>query len=137
MLGRRFALGATDFTPESIVAFAREYDPQPFHVDAEAARSGPFGALAASGWHTASAWSGCFAAFCRAGGADPGTFLAASSLRWARPVYAGDRIAWDVEPVAIAAAERGEKIVTLRCGGTGRDGARAYQFTGTLRVADA
>ncbi len=38
---------------EAIVAFAREYDPQSFHVDAEAAKSSFFGKLVASGWHTA------------------------------------------------------------------------------------
>src|SRR6516165_5487280 len=36
-----------------IFAFAKEYDPQPFHLDEEAARRSPFGGLAASGWHTA------------------------------------------------------------------------------------
>ena len=37
-----------------IVDFARKYDPQAFHLDEEAGRNGPFGALSASGWHTAS-----------------------------------------------------------------------------------
>ncbi len=40
-------------TEEAIVAFAREYDPQPFHLDAEAAKTSFFGKLIASGWHTA------------------------------------------------------------------------------------
>jgi acyl dehydratase len=38
---------------DSIIAFAREFDPQPFHLDAEAAKTTFFGGLAASGWHTA------------------------------------------------------------------------------------
>jgi acyl dehydratase len=37
-----------------IIAYAKEYDPQPFHVDPVGARNGPFGGLIASGWHTTS-----------------------------------------------------------------------------------
>lgn len=45
-------LGPVEVTAEEIVEFARRYDPQPIHVDAEAAARGPFGGLIASGWHT-------------------------------------------------------------------------------------
>ena len=54
-----YALGATNecgsvsVDQASIVSFAKEFDPQPFHVDPEAAAAGPFGGLIASGWHTA------------------------------------------------------------------------------------
>jgi acyl dehydratase len=54
-----YALGATNecgsvsVDQASILAFAREFDPQPFHADPEAAAAGPFGGLIASGWHTA------------------------------------------------------------------------------------
>ncbi len=54
-----YTLGATDecgsvsVDQASMVAFAGEFDPQPFHVDPEAAAAGPFGGLIASGWHTA------------------------------------------------------------------------------------
>ena len=54
-----YAVGATNecgsvsVDQASIVAFAKEFDPQPFHVDPEAAAAGPFGGLIASGWHTA------------------------------------------------------------------------------------
>jgi acyl dehydratase len=44
--------GSYDVTREEIVAFAERYDPQPFHVDPEAARESMFGGLVASGWHT-------------------------------------------------------------------------------------
>lgn len=43
------------FTEEAIIAFARQYDPQPFHIDPEAARDSIFKGLIASGWHTGSA----------------------------------------------------------------------------------
>jgi acyl dehydratase len=46
--------GSYTLSEAEIIAFARDFDPQPFHVDPEAARHGPFGGLIASGWHTAS-----------------------------------------------------------------------------------
>jgi acyl dehydratase len=50
--GRVFETPARSLSEEDIVRFAREYDPQTFHTDAEAARATPFGGLIASGWQT-------------------------------------------------------------------------------------
>ena len=55
-IGRRYELGSFVFTAEEIVAFARSFDPQPFHMDEAAAANSSFGRLAASGWHTAAVW---------------------------------------------------------------------------------
>ena len=55
-LGVRTVLGWYTFTEENILAFARRYDPQPFHVDKEAAAQSIYGGLIASGWHTAAVW---------------------------------------------------------------------------------
>ena len=52
-VGLSFTSATHTLTAEEIVAFARQYDPQPFHTDHEAARETLFGGLAASGWHTA------------------------------------------------------------------------------------
>jgi acyl dehydratase len=52
--GDRFTTSSAEITEAEIVAFAKKYDPQPFHLDNEAAKSSLFGGLAASGWHTAS-----------------------------------------------------------------------------------
>jgi acyl dehydratase len=52
-VGDSFVTGERTVTAEEIVAFASEYDPQVFHLDAEAAKDTFFGGLAASGWHTA------------------------------------------------------------------------------------
>jgi acyl dehydratase len=46
--------GSVSVSEAEIIAFAKEYDPQPFHVDPVAAAEGPFGGLIASGWHTTS-----------------------------------------------------------------------------------
>jgi acyl dehydratase len=52
-IGQVFKSGRKRVDKGEIFAFAREFDPQPYHLDEEAARRSPFGGLAASGWHTA------------------------------------------------------------------------------------
>jgi acyl dehydratase len=54
VLNRAFALGSHTFEQDEIIAFARQYDPQYFHLDPETARHSHFGGLVASGWHTVS-----------------------------------------------------------------------------------
>jgi len=72
-----------------VVAFARRYDPQPVHIDADAATAGPFGGLIASGWHTASLVMRVLVEHYLARGAalaSPGV----DELRWLQPVRPGD-----------------------------------------------
>jgi acyl dehydratase len=52
-VGQVFNTGRVRIDKEQIFSFARQFDPQPFHIDEEAARQSPFQGLAASGWHTA------------------------------------------------------------------------------------
>jgi acyl dehydratase len=52
-VGQRFVSGTHLIDEEQIKAFAKQFDPQPFHLDAEAAKDTLFGGLVASGWHTA------------------------------------------------------------------------------------
>ena len=52
-VGQKFGSGTVAVTAERIKSFGREFDPQPFHTDEEAARHSFFGGLVASGWHTA------------------------------------------------------------------------------------
>jgi acyl dehydratase len=51
-VGQKFTTGSVTVTEDAIKAYAREYDPQPFHLDDAAAKDTLFGGLAASGWHT-------------------------------------------------------------------------------------
>ena len=51
-VGERSEMGRHTFGEQEIIDFGRQFDPQPFHVDPEAARRSPFGGLIASGWHT-------------------------------------------------------------------------------------
>lgn len=59
-IGERVTLDTLHFSAEDIIRFARDFDPQPFHLDAEAAKNSVFGALCASGWHTGAGWMKCF-----------------------------------------------------------------------------
>jgi acyl dehydratase len=52
-VGQVFETGRKRVEKDEIFAFAKEFDPQPYHLDEEAARQSPFGGLVASGWHTA------------------------------------------------------------------------------------
>ncbi len=54
VIDEAFALGSHTFEEAEIIAFARQYDPQYFHLDPEAAKHSHFGGLVASGWHTVS-----------------------------------------------------------------------------------
>jgi acyl dehydratase len=79
-----------DFTlsEAEIVAFAREYDPQPFHVDPVAAAEGPYGGLIASGWHTLSRTMRQIVEYYLS----PESSLGAAGvdeIRWPRPVRPG------------------------------------------------
>ncbi len=78
-------------TAEEIVEFAREFDPQPFHLDEAAARASAAGGLIASGWHSAALMMrmNCDAFFLRAASqGSPGI----ESIDWVRPVRPGDRL---------------------------------------------
>jgi acyl dehydratase len=76
---------------EDIIAFARQFDPQPFHLDEEAARRSIFGRLVASGWHTAALTMSLIArSEYRAVGGSIG--LGFESLRWPIPVLPGDEL---------------------------------------------
>lgn len=88
-VGEVFELGSVRVEEAEILEFAKRYDPQPIHVDPEAARSGPFGGLIASGWQTAGLFMRLFAIgfLNRAESlASPGV----EELRWLRPVRPGD-----------------------------------------------
>jgi acyl dehydratase len=81
--------GSVEVTEEDVLRFAREFDPQPFHVDPEAAAEGPFGGLIASGWHTAALYMGLFVRSQLLGSASMGS-PGVEELRWLVPVRPGD-----------------------------------------------
>jgi len=90
-VGERVETRSITVTRDKVVAFAHEYDPQPFHLDDAAAARSFFGRIAASGWQTASyamrlvVESGVF-------GRDGGIGVGVDELRWHKPVYPGDTL---------------------------------------------
>lgn len=103
-IGAKRALGSFTFTEENIIAFAKKYDPQPFHVDPVAAKKSLYGGLIASGWHTAAVWMKMAIAgrmnepgdgkLVRAG-VSPGF----EDMRWVKPVRPGDTLYFSSEVV--------------------------------------
>jgi acyl dehydratase len=89
--GQEFELGEKTVTREEILAFAREFDPQPFHVDERAAAASPFGGLVASGWHTAAMWMRLYVDAILARSSSIGS-PGVEEIRWLRPVRPGDRL---------------------------------------------
>ncbi len=88
-VGTEAVHGSVEVTEEEIVRFAREFDPQPLHVDPDAAAEGPFGGLIASGWHTAALYMGLFVRSQLLGSASMGS-PGVEELRWLVPVRPGD-----------------------------------------------
>jgi acyl dehydratase len=89
--GAVFELGGRSLSKEEIVAFAREFDPQPFHTDEEAARESAFGGLIASGWHTAAVFMRLYVDSLLSRAASMGS-PGIEELRWLAPVRPGDTL---------------------------------------------
>lgn len=98
VVGRRLTTGSVSIDADAIKAFAAQFDPQPFHLDDEAARTSFFGGLVASGWHTAAltmrllVTSGLPIA--------GGVIGAGGEVQWPRPTYPGDTLTAVCEVIA-------------------------------------
>lgn len=144
VVGRVMSIGSFAFTPEVIKRFARDWDPQPFHMDEAAAKESHFGALCASGWHTASVWMKLMIAHRRrqmeAAAADGermaklGPSPGFRNLRWMKPVYAGDTISYysvlaDKRP---SASRPQWGLVFSQNVGENQHGERVFEFMGSV-----
>jgi acyl dehydratase len=104
VIGEVSDLGSYTFAKDEIIAFAREYDPQPFHLDEAAGKASLFGGLCASGWHTAAIYIRLSvasrrryeAAIEKNGGrlATYGPSPGFKNIRWLKPVFPGDTISF-------------------------------------------
>ena len=128
-VGERYAGGTATVDLATIKAFAAAFDPQPFHLDEEAARASVFGRLVASGWHTMAVTmrllvEGELRSLWGLVG------LGADELRWPRPVFPGDTLSveWEVLEIRPSSSkpdrgtarlrimtrnQRGETVLTL------------------------
>lgn len=96
-VGTKSSFGSYDVTREEVIDFASKYDPQPFHLDDEAAAKTHFGRLSASGWHTCAMSMAMMVENMKtnrsAGLGSPGL----DELKWMRPVYPGDTLRVETE----------------------------------------
>jgi len=99
-VGQTYGSGRLKVEKDRIKAFAAEFDPQPFHMDEEAARTSFFGGLAASGWHTAAATMRLLVEsdLKPAGGIVGAGF---DEFRWSLPVRPGDELHLDIEVLEV------------------------------------
>jgi acyl dehydratase len=89
--GQVHELGETTVSEAEILEFARKFDPQPFHVDREAAKRSMYGGLIASGWHTGSLFMGLMVRGLLLDSTSLGS-AGIDELRWLKPVRPGDRL---------------------------------------------
>jgi acyl dehydratase len=114
--GRTFELGARTVTEEDIVEFARRWDPQPFHVDPEAAKDSVFGGLIASGWHTGAMWMRLYVDSMLGGPSSMGS-PGIEELRWLAPVRPGDTLTGRLTVLETTPSERRPDRGTVRIRG--------------------
>jgi acyl dehydratase len=138
--GERDELGAYTFTTENIKSFARHYDPQPFHMDEAAARRSHFGALCASGWQTAAVWMRLMVDYqkrddeARRARGEAVAVLGPSpgfrELKWLKPVYVGDIVAYATEVIDKRASNSRPEwgLISIRNTGVNQKGEPVISF---------
>ena len=102
--GQKFESGRLRVDRDRVKSFAAEFDPQPFHLDEEAAKRSLFGGLAASGWHTAALTMKLLveSELKPAGGILGVGF---DEFRWPKPVRPGDELHVDIEVLETRASK--------------------------------
>jgi len=132
-VGQRFASAAHAIDEAQIIAFAAQFDPQPFHLADEAARGTLFGGLAASGWHTAAITMRLLVGSLPIAG---GIVGAGGEIAWPRPTRPGDVLQVESEIVEIApSASRPDRgLVTLRSETRNQRGETLQTLTARLVV---
>ena len=144
--GLGIELGSHTFTAEAITAFARLYDPQPFHLDEAAAARTYFGGLSASGWHTAAVWMQLMVAWqfravraVLARGDKPGKLGPSPGfrdMRWREPVRPGDTLTYSTR-VTGAEDWPGRPawgLMTMHNEGRNQHGRAVFSFEGRVLI---
>jgi acyl dehydratase len=147
-LEQKVIIGTRHFSAEDIIRFAKKFDPQPFHVDAEAAKGFVFGGLCASGWHTCGGWMRTFvdywdatvSALIKEGKTPPqlGPSPGFQDLAWIKPVYAGDDITYSVTASGARALKSrpGWRLNTSLAEGFNQKGEPVLRFTSNVLEFD-
>jgi acyl dehydratase len=133
-VGQRFETGTYVVTAAEAHGFAAAYDPQPIHLDEEAARAGPFKGLSLSGWHTAAI---TMRLFVEQGPPIAGGMIGlGAELSWPRPTRPGDtlRLTSEIVEVRPTRSRPDRGIVTIRSETLNQRNEVVQVFVGTLLV---
>ena len=132
--GQKYRSPTLRIEADAIVAFAAEYDPQPFHLDDAAARRTIFEGLAASGWHTAALTM----KLCLASDFQPisGILGVGGELTWMRPVRPGDELHVEIDILETrpSRSRPDQGLVKIRITTLNQAGEPVQAFTPTLFV---
>ena len=138
--------GRHTFGADEIKAFAGRFDPQLFHLDEDAAARSHFGALCASGWHTAVVWMRLMIDHRRAlteaarARDEPvprtGPALGIRELKWLKPVYVGDTIDFKSEVVELRTSNSRPRfgLMSILSAGVNQNGTPVISFVSTTFV---
>ena len=133
--GQTFGSGSLMVSDREIMRFGAEFDPQPFHLDPEAARDTVFGGLAASGWHTAALTMRLLVD----GEMTPANGIVGAgfeSLNWPRPVRPGDtlRVVSEILEVRPSRSRPTQGMIKVRSRTFNQDGEVVQESVGNLVV---
>jgi acyl dehydratase len=139
VVGEENVLGSHEFTREAIVAFARAWDPQAFHLDEVAGKASIFGSLCASGWHTGCVamrkivdWRDAHRAASLARGENIpplGVSPGVTNMRWPNPTRPGDVVTYHSRVTSKRETKRPQwGLVGIRTWGVNQDGLEAISF---------
>ena len=133
-VGQKFHTGRRRVDASEIAEFAAKYDPQPFHLDAEAAKASLFGGLAASGWHSAAMMMRLVvdSEFRPAGG----IIGSGGELAWLKPVRPGDELRVESEILELrqSRSRPDQGLVKVRVTTLNQHDEPVQTFTPTLLV---
>jgi acyl dehydratase len=134
-VGQTFTTGRLKVDAQQIKAFAAQFDPQPFHLDEEAASQSIFQGLVASGWHTAALVMRLLvdSEDKPAGGL---IGLGFEELRWPRPVRPGDELHAQIEVLEVraSASRPGQGLIKVRTTALNQNGEAVQVTVGNLFV---
>ena len=134
-VGDVFEFGGKEVTREEVIEFASEYDPQPFHLDDEAAEKSLFKGLSSSGWHNCAMLMGMICDGYLNETASRG-FVGFDEVRWMKPVRPGYVLQVKRTCLEVSEPQPEDGVGTVRCQFDmfNQDGLQVMKAVGELRV---
>ncbi len=140
-VGNRTRFGRYEVTREDVLAFAKKFDPQPFHLSDEEAAKTHFGRIAASGWHTCAMSMAMIVENLTANQQAGLGGIGIDSLRWWKPVYPGDVLNCEIEILektpSRSKPDRGSYVSRLTVFNQDGDKVMSYENTALIRTRPA